>query len=117
MVTNDDSILVSIKSLLGSAIDDHDFDTDIVILINGAIFALQQLGVGPSSGFSITSEAEKWSDLLGAREDLNAAHTYVYLKVRLVFDPPTNSFLVKAIEDQIKELDVRLNIQAEGGTN
>jgi len=116
VVTNDDSILVSIKSLLGSSIDDHDFDQDITILINGALFALQQLGVGPSTGFSISSEAEKWSDLLGTRADLNAVHTYVYLKVRLVFDPPANSFLVKAIEDQIKELDVRLNIQAEGGT-
>ena len=110
-----ESILTSIKKLLGPGEDDTQFDADIIIFINGAIMRLNQLGIGPPGGYSITDKDDKWSDLLGTREDLDAVKTYIYLKVRLVFDPPQSGFLVDAIKSQITELESTLNIQAEGG--
>lgn len=111
-----DSILTSIKKLLGITEEDTSFDTDIIMFINSAIMALQQLGVGPSTGFCIYSKEDVWEDLLGDSVSLEAAKIYVFLKVRLVFDPPQNSFLVEAIKNQIEELAFRINIQAEGGS-
>lgn len=108
-------ILVSIKKLLGVAAEDTSFDEDILMDINTALFGAQQLGVGPTTGFSISSDTETWEDLLGDRTDLAGVKTYVYLKTKLLFDPPQNSFLVEAIKSQITELEVRLNVQAEGG--
>jgi len=112
-----DSILISVKKNLGDEQAYTHFDPDIITHINSALFALNQLGIGPKNGFVIAGEQETWSGLLGTRQDLEAVKTYVYLKVKLVFDPPQNSFLVKTIEDQIKELEWRLNVQAEGGNN
>lgn len=111
----DNSILTSIKKLLGIDSTDTNFDTDIIIGINSALLSVQQLGIGPTTGFSISSTSEKWSDLLGTRTDLDAVKTYIYQKTRLAFDPPQNSFLVEAINKQLTELEFRLNIQAEGG--
>lgn len=111
-----DSILASIKKLLGIEADYEQFDTDIIIYINSVLMALIQLGIGPSTGFSISDNSAIWSDLLGDRTDLEAVKTYVYLKVRLVFDPPQNSFLVDSIKNMITELEFRLNAQVEGGT-
>jgi len=110
-----ESILTSIKKLLGIEESFTNFDTDIIISINSALMSVQQIGIGPSNGFSITSSKEIWKDLLGDRKDLDAVKTYIYLKTRLVFDPPQNSFLVDSIKNQLTELEVRLNIQAEGG--
>ena len=110
-----ESILTSIKKLLGPGEDDTQFDADIIIFINGAIMRLNQLGIGPPGGYSITDKDDKWSDLLGTREDLDAVKTYIYLKVRLIFDPPQSGFLVDAIKSQITELESTLNMQAEGG--
>ena len=110
-----ESILTSIKKLLGPGEDDTQFDADIIIFINGAIMRLNQLGIGPPGGYSIKDKDDKWSDLLGTREDLDAVKTYIYLKVRLIFDPPQSGFLVDAIKSQITELESTLNIQAEGG--
>jgi hypothetical protein len=110
-----ESILTSIKKLLGIAEADTSFDTDIIMDINSAIMALQQLGVGPTTGFYISSSADLWTDLLDDRIDLEAAKIYIYHKVRLVFDPPQNSFLVDSIKNQITELEFRINVQAEGG--
>ena len=111
-----ESILKSIKKLLGPGEEDTNFDIDIIIYINAALMRLNQLGIGPSKGYSIKDESSNWSDLLGTRKDLDAVKTYIYLKVRLVFDPPQSGFLVDAIKDQIIELESTLNIQAEGGT-
>lgn len=110
-----ESILTSIKKLLGPGEDDTQFDDDIIIFINGAIMRLNQLGIGPPGGYSITDKNNVWSELIGTREDLDAVKTYIYLKVRLVFDPPQSGFLVDAIKSQIAELESTLNIQAEGG--
>lgn len=111
----EDSILTSTKKLLGIGATDTSFDTDILMGINSALMSLQQLGVGPSTGFYISSADDLWEDLLGDRIDLEAVKIYVYLKTRLIFDPPQNSFLVESIKNQITELDFRINIQAEGG--
>jgi len=108
-----DSILTVIKKMLGPGEDDTHFDTDIIININTAIATLTQVGIGPKAGFVITGKNEKWSDLLGDRIDLELVKTFIYLKVRLIFDPPTNAFLVDAIERQISEMLWRIANKAE----
>lgn len=108
-----DSILISIKKMLGLEQDFTSFDTDIIININSALMVLNQLGVGPNTGFMITSSTETWDRFLFGRTDLESIKTFIYLKVRLVFDPPTNSFLVDAIKNQIEELSWRINVQSE----
>ena len=110
-----ESILTSIKKLLGPEETDTQFDEDIIIYINSAIMRLNQLGIGPSEGYSIKDKENKWSELIGTRKDLDAVKSYIYLKVRLIFDPPQSGFLVDAIKSQITELESTLNIQAEGG--
>ena len=109
------SILTSIKKLLGPTEEDTSFDVDIIMHINSAFFRLNQLGVGPATGFFITDNTKTWEDFLESRTDLEAVKTYVYQKVRLVFDPPQSSFLVEAIKDSIKEFEWTINVQAEGG--
>lgn len=74
-----------------------------------AIMSLTQLGVGPETGFMISSDLETWSDFIGDRKDIEGVKTFIYLKVRLVFDPPANQFLVDAMERQIRELECRIN--------
>ena len=114
---NNQSILVTIKKLLGLAEDYDVFDTDLVTLINGAILAANQIGVG-KEGFTITGQTETWEDFAGNIAQLDAVKQYIYMRVRLVFDPPANSFLVNAIEKQLDEMTWRLNVQAEAvGTN
>ena len=108
------SILTSIKKLLGIEEAYEHFDQDITMHINSAFTNLNQLGVGPIAGFSITDKSDEWEDFLGDRKDIESVRTYVYLKVRLVFDPPQMGYLVDAIKDQIKELEWRINVQAEG---
>lgn len=108
-----DSILTAIKKMLGIDQADTSFDQDIIILINLAIFRLNQLGIGPEMGFSITGKDEIWVDLIGDRKDLEAVKTFIYLKVRIIFDPPTSAFVMEAIKAQISELEWCLNVQAE----
>lgn len=112
----EESILITIKKLLGIAEEDTHFDHDIVLNINAALFNLNQLGIGPQTGFRINNGSEKWKDLLEERIDLEAIKTYIYLKVRLLFDPPTSSFVLESMDRQITELEWRLNVQVEGGT-
>ena len=109
-----ESILISINKLLGIGEADTSFDTDVIMDINSVLMSLHQLGVG-SSTFYISSETEVWEDLLDDRIDLEAVKIYIYLKVRLIFDPPQNSFLVDSIKNQIAELEFRINLQVEGG--
>ena len=111
-----DSILLTVKKMLGIAEEYHAFDIDIVVNINSIFLTLNQLGVGPKTPFQISGDAETWADFLGdQKEDVVGVPTYVYLKTRLLFDPPTNSFLVDAMQSQVEELEWRLNFQAEGG--
>jgi hypothetical protein len=108
-----DSILDTIKKLLGIEADYTQFDQDIAIHINSAFFNLHQLGVGPVGGFSITDNTDEWADFVGTRVDIEAVKTYIYLKVRLLFDPPQTGYLVDAVKSQILECEWRLNVQVE----
>lgn len=108
-----DSILLTIKKLLGIGDDYEYFDEDIIIHINSVLMILNQLGIGPVTGFSISDESATWSDFVDNLSMLEAVRSYVYIKVRLLFDPPTSSFTITALENQIKELEWRLNVMAE----
>ena len=108
-----DSILTSIKKLLGISSEYTQFDGDIIIHINSTFMTLNQLGVGPDHPVFISSEMETWESLLGDSKSLEAVKSYVYLKVKLLFDPPTSSFVLNSIKESINELECRLLIQAE----
>lgn len=110
-----DSILTSIKKLLGIEEEYGHFDNDIIMHVNSVFMTLNQLGIGPEEGFSITTDEQTWFDFLGESKNLEAVKSYVFLKVRLIFDPPTNSSLLEAMKQQEKEYEWRLNVQAEKG--
>src|SRR5512135_1117542 len=113
-----DSILNTVKKALGVEEDYDGFDTNIILEINSALSNLQQLGVGPSDGFVVVDENETWTQLLGPYSiTFEQAKIYILDKVRLGFDPPTNSFLVDAIQKQIQELEWRLMVRAETPTS
>ena len=86
-----DSILVTIKKMLGLEDNYTPFDVDVMVHINAALMSLTQLGIGPKEGFTITDYTQTWSDFITNEVKLGAVKTYVYLKVKMVFDPPTNS--------------------------
>ena len=109
------SILKSIKALLGPDADYEEFDQDIIIFINSAISTLTQLGVGPSEGFRITGPNETWTSFIGDAVDLESVKQYIYMKVRIAFDPPTSSFVLSAYQDTCKELEWRLNVAVDPG--
>ena len=111
----DDSILATIKKMLGLATEYTAFDQDIIVLINSQFMVLQQLGVGTKDvhGFAIKDYSEKWKDFLENDVNLRAVKEYIYMKVRMVFDPPGNSFVMDAYKQQCQELEWRLNVQAE----
>lgn len=106
----EDSILVSIKKLLGIAEGYCEFDTDIIMHINSTFTILAQLGVGPSDGFMIEDDSSVWSDFVDDSQNLNVVKTYIYQRVRLMFDPPTSSMLLDALKEQIKEFEWRMNV-------
>lgn len=109
------SILNSIKKLLGIEAEDTSFDTDVIININTALMVLNQLGLGPEGGFSIYDSTAMWSDFLEDNKNLEAVKSYVFLKVRLAFDPPSSSAVIESMQRQINELEWRLNVQADTG--
>lgn len=109
-----ESILTSIKKLLGIAESYKNFDTDIIIHINSALMVLNQLGVGPSQGFSIKDETNTWSEFIPEdRYDMESIKSYVYMKVRLLFDPPASSAAITSMEKLVSELEFRINVAAE----
>ena len=110
------SILNSIKKLLGIEQDYTHFDQDIILNINSVLMSLTQIGLGPSTGFIITGDTETWTDFLGERIDLESVKTFIYLKVRILFDPPSSSFVLDALERQASEMMWRLNVQIEGSS-
>ncbi len=115
MEENNDSILKTIKKLLLISEDDPAFDLDIQVHINSAIRTLYQIGVGPKPPFVIHGESETWKDFLG--DDLDtyqSVKTYIYLKVKMIFDPPTSSSVMDAYQGEIREIEWRLSMQAEG---
>lgn len=106
---NEDSILLSVKKLLGPTAGDTAFDTDIIIHINAALATLHQLGVGPKKGFAITDNSATWKDYVGNDLPLiGLLRSYVYLKVKIVFDPPTSSFVLEAYKQNISEYEWRI---------
>lgn len=107
------SILKSVKKMLNVDSGYTAFDLDITIHINSAFATLTQLGVGPEDGFGIEDATAVWPTFLGSDLEMNAVKSYVYLRTRLLFDPPATSYLLDAYEKQIKELEWRLNTVRE----
>ncbi len=103
------SILTSIKKMLGIAEDYTEFDEDIITHINSVFLNLTQLGVGPEEGFMIKDDTAVWEDFINNSVQLQAVKTYVYLKVKLLFDPPLSSSVTESINRMIAELEWRLN--------
>lgn len=110
-----DTILSEIKQLLGISKDDDVFDSEITMHINSVITILTQLGVGPTDGF-IIDDTTTFAEFVGQRKDLQIITSYIYLRVRLLFDPPQNSFLVTSINEQCKEYEWRISVQASPST-
>lgn len=108
-----ESILTSIKKLLGIEAEYTQFDTDIIIHINGALMTLRQLGIGPDSGFRIMNDLETWESFLGEGADYEAAKIFVFIKVKLAFDPPTSSAAIEALKRQADEYEWRLQVQGD----
>lgn len=106
-----DSILNSVKKYLGISSEYEHFDPDIIMFINTSFNFLHQLGIGPEQAYSIKSSTEVWTEFLGERTDLEAVKTYVYLKVKLMFDPPSNSFLIESMNKILSETEWRLTNQ------
>jgi hypothetical protein len=112
-----ESILTSIKKMLGITEEYKHFDTDIIIHINTALMTLSQLGSRFPKGFAIKSEDDLWSDFVSDDTDLESVKSYVYLKVKLLFDPPTSSAVIESINRQLSELEWRINVAADDENN
>ena len=109
-----ESILTSIKKLLGITEECTDFDTDIIIFINTVFPILLQLGVGPEEGFKIEDSTTTWRDYLGYNEKkLGSVKTFIYLKVKMVFDPPLSSSVIDSYNRTLSELEWRINVMAD----
>lgn len=107
-----ESILDTIKKMLGIDSNYDVFDTDIIIQINSAFFLLMQLGVGPEDGFSITGSSETWDQFTDLKK-LEAVKNYIFIRTKLGFDPPTSSFVLNSYEKIQSELEWRLNVEAD----
>lgn len=108
-----DSILTSIKGSIGIVEEDTSFDAQIIMHINSVFMILNQLGVGPEKCFSISDANATWSDFISSGGNIQSVKTYMGLKVRLMFDPPTSSSVMDAINRMISELEWRLNIEGD----
>lgn len=111
-----ESILTSIKKMLGIAEEYTHFDPDIIMHINTVFMVLHQLGVGPDNGFYIEDDTYTWADFLEDPTRLQMVKSYMYLKVRKVFDPPTSSTHMNAIDQSIAEYEFRLNVAVDPPT-
>lgn len=108
-----DSILTSVKKMLGIVEEYEHFDADLIMHINSVLSILTQLGVGPSEGFSIKDKTATWNDFLSDAKNLESVKSYVYLKVRLIFDPPLTSSVTEAINRMISELEWRISVAVD----
>lgn len=108
------SILNSVKKVVGLAPDDPSFDLDILLHINSVFATLNQLGIGRDEGFLIEDDGPTWEVFLGEDPRYNFVKSYVYLRVRLLFDPPGTSFVIQSYQEQIKELEFRMSVLREG---
>lgn len=108
-----DSILTSIKKLLGISEEYEHFDADIIIHINMAFETLNQLGIGPEEPFYIQDKTYTWDEFKTNGQDIRSVKTYIFLKVKMIFDPPTNSIYSEAIKNEISELEWRMNVRVD----
>lgn len=109
-----DSILNNVKKLLGIDSDDDSFDVDVMTIINSTILSLAQMGIGPSNGFIVTSIENEWTDwIVTPTINLEGVKTYLYLKTKLIFDPPTNSTVIEAFNKSLSELEWRMMLAVE----
>lgn len=106
------SILNSIKLLLGLTAEYTPFDQQLIMHINSVFYVLNQLGVGPDAPFTISSAEDRWDDFK-LEGDIEAVKEYIFCKVRLIFDPPGNSFVVEAFNKRIEELEWRMNVRED----
>lgn len=108
-----DSILNSIKKLLGIPVDQEHFDTDVIMYINSAFSKLWELGVGPKEAFRITDDLDVWETFTQESSIYENVKEYVYLYTKLIFDPPLSSSVLTAYDNRLKELEWRLSTKAE----
>ena len=108
-----ESILLSVKKMLGLDKDYDVFDPELIIHINTVFGTLHQLGVGPEEQFRISGDSDLWSDFTTEGEQTDEVKSYVYLRVRLLFDPPSSSFVLSSFKEQLQELEWRLNVKAD----
>lgn len=107
-----ESILTSVKKKLGIMEEYEHFDDDLILAINSALSILTQVGVGPETGFAISDKNSKWSDFIGDDKRLNMVQQFVYVRVKTIFDPPSNSFVVEALKREADELIWRIEVAA-----
>ena len=112
-----ESILTSIKKLLGIEEDYECFDADLIMHINSVFMILNQLGVGPEEGFYIQDASNTWSEFIPDGSNLEAVKSYIFLKVKLMFDPPASSSVIESINRSISELEWRLNVSVDPPNN
>ena len=108
-----ESILDSIKKLLGIQKEYTHFDSDLIMHINTVLSVLTQLGIGPTKGFSISDNTSKWKDFIGDDPRLESVRSFIHLKVKLLFDPPMSSAVIESINHMIEELEWRLTVIAD----
>lgn len=108
-----ESILTSIKKLLGIAEEYKQFDSDLIMHINSVLMTLTQIGVGPEDGFFIEDDSSEWAEFLDGSMNFEMVKSYVYLKVKLLFDPPLSSAVIESTNRMIAEQEWRLRLAAE----
>lgn len=108
-----DSILTSIKKLLGIAEEYTHFDSDLIMHINSVLVVLTQLGIGPAEGFFISDKTDSWEDFLGDSTNIEMVKSYMHMKVKLLFDPPLSTSVIESMNRMISEFEWRLNVAAE----
>ena len=108
-----ESILTSIKKLLGIAEEYTHFDADLIMHINSVLSILTQIGVGPAEGFSIKDKECIWTDFIPESQKLEFVKSYVYMKVKLLFDPPLSSAVIESTNRMISELEWRIQVAAD----
>ena len=114
-ISNNDSILTSIKKLMGLTEEYDAFDQDILILINSVLFELEQIGVKAKEGFVLSDKTAVWSDYSDDDRLLNALKPYIYMKTKLTFDPPTSSGALDSMNRIIDRFEWRINLYADTG--
>lgn len=108
-----DSVLDSVKTALGLALDDKSFDPELVMHINSVFGTLNQLGVGPLEGFAISDNGTTWEEFIATDMRMNPVKSYMFLRVKMLFDPPPTSFALDAIKERIKEEEWRIAVAIE----